>query len=117
MELFEKLDLRTSSHSDRRSRPLAYSVDRENCSFIEGRRKKCARRMRFVMLRVQHAPLVSAESVANCFVGVEFVLDPERTCFEEGSESAWGNAEVRLENALELEQRFIVECDRGEIVG
>src|SRR5260221_5652115 len=114
MKLFEKLDLRASPHSDRCRRPLAYSVERENRSFIEGRRKKCARRMRLMMFRVQQPTLVSAESVANCLVGIELVLDPERTCFEKRFESARSNAEVRLENALELEQWLVVERDRGE---
>src|SRR5438046_8543545 len=111
MELFEKLDFRPSAHSNRRGGPLTYSIDRENCCFVEWRRKKCARRMRLMMLPVEHAALISAESVANCFVGVELVLDPEWTCFEKGFESARSNTEVRLENALELEQRFIVERD------
>src|SRR5437016_1829825 len=100
MELFEKLYLRASAHSNQRGGPLPYSIDGENCCFIEWRRKKCARRMRLMVLRVEHPALISAESVANCFIRVELVLDPERTCFEKGFESARSNTEVRFENAL-----------------
>ena len=50
-------------------------------------------------------------------VGIKLVLHPEWARFEEGFESARSDAEVCLENALELEQGFVVERDRGEIVG
>ena len=67
--------------------------------------------MRLVVLGVEQQPLVVAERFAELAVGEELLLHPERASHEEGAEAARCDGEIRLEDALELEQRLVVEPD------
>ena len=56
-----------------------------------------------------------AERLAQLTVDVQLVLDPQRTGHEERPVPGRRDAEIRLEDALELEERLVVEADVGEV--
>src|SRR2546428_10314187 len=63
-----------------------------------------------MVLPVQDLPLV-AERVAQLAIHVELVLEPQRPGLEERRKPTGRDAQVGLENALELEERLVVEAD------
>jgi hypothetical protein len=72
--------------------------------------------MRLVMLRVEHFPLVPPEAIPNLSIDEELFLDPQGASLEELVEAAGRHPKIRLENALELQQWFIVETNIRETV-
>src|SRR5690349_1303880 len=72
--------------------------------------------MRFVMLRIKDVAFVP-QGVAELAIHVELVLDPQGPGHQERTEPARGDAQIGVENALELEQRLVVERHVGEIGG
>jgi hypothetical protein len=67
-----------------------------------------------VVLGVQDVSIV-AQLLPQRPVHKQFLFDPQRTGEQKLPETLWGHAEIGLQNALELEQRFVVERYEGEI--
>src|SRR5688572_24052872 len=67
-----------------------------------------------MMLGVQHLAGV-AQRIANPVLDVELLLHPQRRGLEKGPEAARRNVDVGLEDALELEQRLVVETDERQV--
>ena len=68
------------------------------------------------MLGVEDVALV-AQRVPHLVLYVELVLDPERTRFEKGDQAARRDAQIRLEDALELEEGLVVEAHVRQVLG
>ena len=64
--------------------------------------------MRLVMLSVQHLSVVS-QRLTELAVHVELLRHPQRSRLEEGFETPRHHPEIGLEDALELEQRLVIE--------
>ncbi len=96
--------------------PLAHSIHGENRGILERRREERAGRMRFVVLGIEDLAAV-AEPVTDLPVHVQLVLDPQRARLQERAESAGCDVQIRLEYPLKLQQRLVVEADKGELVG
>src|SRR5215831_4448283 len=102
--------------TDRRRCPFADTVHGENRGVFERRWEECTGRVRFMMLRIQKRPLVAPESVPQIMVGVQLLLDPERAGHQERPKPFWGDTEIGLKDALELEQRLVVKNHVGEVL-
>ena len=114
MDLLEKLDLIASTYSQGRRGPLTDTVHGEDGSFLERGGEEGARRVRFVVLRVEKRALI-VQLLTDLPVHEELFLDPEWTGFEKGPEPQWGHMEIGLEDAFELEQGLVVEPYEGEV--
>src|SRR6185503_591376 len=97
-----------------------------NGRVLERRRIERARRVAFVVLGVQQVSLERrralgsrirerADRGSHLAIREQLLLHPERSCLEEAGEAARRDTEIRLEDALELEDRLVVEADGGEI--
>src|SRR6185295_6609174 len=73
--------------------------------------------MGLVVLCEQERALVAAQRGPKLEGGMELLLDPQGASLEERLEPARGDAEVGLENALEFEQRLVVEPHGCEVGG
>ena len=112
----QELELAASADADGGRRPLTNAVHGQNCSLFERGREEGARRMRLVVLGIEKVAFVAAQRIPQRAIGVEFLLDPERPSLEEGAEALGSGADVRLEDALELEQRLVVEADERKVL-
>ena len=117
VQLFEQGDIVAASYAHGGGGPLPNAVHGENRGLFEGRRKKRTCRMRLVVLGVPDFPLVSSQCPADVPLHKELLLHPQRTGHAERSEALRGDTQVGFENALELEQRLVVEADVREVGG
>src|SRR5260370_14031169 len=72
--------------------------------------------MGLTMLGVENFSL-EPKGVPELAVHIELVLQPHWCGLEERLEAAGGYAEIRLQNALELEKRLVVEANKRQIGG
>ena len=68
------------------------------------------------MLGVEDGAIV-VQGAPHLTLHEQLVLDPEWTCLEEGAKTARRDAQIRLEDALELQQRLVVETHVRQILG
>jgi hypothetical protein len=68
-----------------------------------------------VVLRVEDRTLV-AEALTKLLFHVQLLLHPQRARHHERAEPLRHHAQIRLEDALELEQRLVVEADVVQIL-
>src|SRR5206468_5942758 len=111
----QELEVLAASDAVRRRRPLAHAVHGEDGGLREGRRVEGARGVRLVVLGEEDGALVAAERLADLVAREELLLGPHRHGRQEGAEPARRDAAVVLEQALELEQRLVVEADVVEL--
>ena len=102
-------------HPVRRGGPFAHAVHGEKRRFREGRGEERAGGVRLVMLGVQQLALVSPQSRADLAVHEKLFLDPQRPRHPKRREPLRCHAEVGLQNALELEERLVVEADEVQL--
>ena len=95
-------------------RPLANSVDCQDCSLLKRRGIKSRHRMRLVMLGEQYVAR-EVEKFLNLFFGLQFPAKPQRAGCRKRLSAARGICHVRLDDSLELEHRLVVEHDMIEI--
>jgi hypothetical protein len=108
VELLEDLDVVAAARPERSGGPLPDSVHGQKRGLLERRGEERAGRVGLVMLAVDYLSVV-AQLLPELAVGIELLLDPERTGHEERAEAPRGGGEVGLQNPLELEQRLVVE--------
>src|SRR2546430_4445971 len=116
MDLFPQLDVAAAAYAVRRGCPFGETVHGEDRGLIERQREERACRMGLVMLGVQNLALI-AERFAQLPVHEELVLQPHRRRLEKRHEPSGGDSEIRIENALELEERLVVKADERQISG
>src|SRR5439155_8944937 len=116
MQLLQQLEVVGAAHPERRRGPLAHAVDREDRRLLEGGGEKRARRVRLVMLGVQDLAVI-AEGAADFPVEEQLLFYPQWAGHPELREPAGRNAEVGLQNALELEEGLVIEADIGQVRG
>ncbi len=114
MELLVQLDIVASAHAERGRGPLAHPVHGEDRRLLERGGEEGARRVGLVVLGEQDLALV-VEGVADLLIHVELVLDPQRPRLQERAEPGGHDAQVGLEDALELEKRLVVEANVCQI--
>ena len=98
--------------ADGRRAPFAHAVEREDCRCVKRAGKECARGVALVMFREnktgaprrwkplpQHPPQVN------------LVLEPERHRQAKAAKTRGGKGEIRFQQPVELEQRFVVKSD------
>ncbi len=115
-ELLEELDPVAAAARDARRRPLADAVEGEDRRLLEGRGEEGAGRVGLVVLGEDVAALVvAAEAAVELARRVELLLQPERQPHQEQLEAARRVGEVGLEQAVELQERLVVEGDVVEV--
>jgi hypothetical protein len=114
-QLVHQRQVRALPDADGGGGPLAHAIHRENGRFREWRGVEGAGRVRLMVFGIEHFPIES-QRVADLPLHVELVLDPERAGHEERLEAAGCHAQVSLQDALELEQRLVVERHRRQLV-
>src|SRR5687767_4586696 len=67
------------------------------------------------MFGVGQVAVIPTKRIPQHPIRVQLLLDPQRSRHQVGLESAWRDAEVGLEDALEFQQRLVIETDRGQI--
>src|SRR3954468_17009790 len=111
MQLFEKLDFVTTTNPDRGGGPFAHSIDGQNGSFLERRRKKGAGSMCLMMLREEQGA-VTAQSwnfLPNGFTQIELLAQPAWDHLNKRLESGWSHSQVAIEHPRKFRDRFVVE--------
>ncbi len=68
-----------------------------------------------MVLREQHLSLVAIEVTADVAFREELFFHPQRASHAKRGEAARRHAQVRLEDALELEQRLVVKPDIRQV--
>ena len=111
----EELELVALSHAVGRGRPLADAVDREHGRLVEGRGVERRGRVRLVVLSEEDLALVAGELLTNHGARVELLAQPHRHGLHELRDPLRRDAEVGLQDPLELEDRLVVERDRAEV--
>ena len=115
VQLVENLEIIAAAAADRSGRPFADTVDCQDRRLLERRRQERAGGVGLVMLAVQDISRV-AELLFQLAIDVQLVFDPQRPGHQERREPSGRDAEVRFQNSLELQQRFVVETDRSHVV-
>ncbi len=121
-DLLVHLEPVAAAHADARGRPLADPVDGQHRGRLERRGEERARRMALVMLGEQQAALdlfgVEAvglgqllELLAQQALLEQLLLEPHRHRHAERGEALGRERQIGLEQALELEERLVVERD------
>ena len=111
----QQLDLSVATAAERGGRPFADAVEREDGGARKRRREERARGVRLVVAAEMHRHRPAAqrgEFVLDDPRQPELVVEPVRHRGGEGAEAARGDGEGRGQDALELQQRFLV-VDRG----
>ena len=117
-DLVRQLDAVAPPGPERGGGPLADAVHREDGGFVERGRKERARRVRLVVLGEDDLPLVaSSEPLRDGARQVELLLRPQRHELQERPEAARRVRQVGLQQALELQERLVVEADVVELLG
>ncbi len=116
MDLPEQFDIAAAPDPVRGRGPLADAVDGQDRRVLERRREEGAGRMGLMMLGVENLAL-EPKGVPHLAVHVKFVLQPHWCGLEKRLEAAGGHAKISLENALELQQRLVVEAYERQIPG
>jgi hypothetical protein len=115
LDLLEDLQPLALADADRRRRPLADAVEGEHRRLGEGRGVEGGGGVRLVVGgEVDGRRLGDAagfERLGDARRDPELLLEPERHRLDEGGEAARRHRQVGLEDAVELEQRLVVEDD------
>src|SRR6266436_8170027 len=117
VDLLPHLQMIALSEADGGRCPLAHPVHRQHRRFLKRRREEGAGGMALMMLGKEETPL----PVVGGSVGLELFFqqglleqlfpEPQRNGHGEGREPAGGEREVRLQEALEFQERLVVEDD------
>jgi hypothetical protein len=112
VQLVRQLDLATPADAEAGRGPLPHSVQRQDRRLFERRGVKGAGRVRFVVLGKDDAlGVLPVQAVADQPRQVELLAQPQRHGLVEGTETGRREAEISLEQPLELEKRLVVEAD------
>ena len=118
--LFEHLEFAALPVSERRCGPLTDAVDGEHRGALERRREERAGGVGAVMFRERHAQLAGVghpgvfELRDELGFDPELVLEPHRDRLGKTPKSTRRGAEARLQDAVKLEDRFVVVRDGVE---
>ena len=116
VQLGEQLEVLAAPDAVRRRRPLADAVHREHGGLLERRRVERARGVRLVVLGEEQLALVAAELRADAASPVKsFSFSHTGIAVRNELQPLRRDAEVVLEDALELEERLVVEADVVEL--
>ena len=98
--------------------PFAHAVQRQDRGLLERRRKEGARGMRLVVLGEDEPPGVRAAQTAPQLARqIQLLAQPQRHRLEERPKPLRRVGEVGLEQALELQERLVVEADVVQLLG
>ena len=114
-QFLQQFDVCVATHAKRSRRPFPHAVDRQDRGFAERRGKECARRVGLVMLGVKDVAVV-VQGAPHLTLHEQLVLDPEWACLEEGDQTARRDAQIGLEDALELQQGLVVETHIRQVL-
>ena len=114
-QLAQQFESVAAADADRRRRPLADAVHRDDRGLLERRRIERGGRVRFVVLAEEHVP-VAVELAAGC-------ASPSRACPSSQTgiamryefEPLRRAREIGLEEPLEFDERLVVEADVVEL--
>src|SRR5437899_10494500 len=115
--LAEHLNVGPAAGPDRRSRPLADAVDREDCGLFERRWIECRGRVRLVVLAEEDLAAKSRYTLPDIVGHPELVAQPDRQRRKIRAQTARSAGRVRLDEPIELDQGLLVEADEIEIGG
>ena len=115
-----QFDFVSAADTQRRGRPFADSIHRQNGGFVERRRIKGACRVRLMVFTKTNAALVGTlacrvQTSRNLATQMQFLPRPLRNRFQERSESAWRIAQVGFQQSIKLLKRFFVETNVRQI--
>src|SRR5690606_35503991 len=122
MDLPERVERRPGAAPCRRRGPFADAVEAQHRSTLERAEIECRRRMGLMVLGEQQwRELLLGHTgeprklAAQSRLEVDLLLQPYRHRGEKRPQPLWGVVQVRLEQALELYERLVVENDVVEI--
>src|SRR5262249_14712081 len=96
---------------------FADAVDRDDSGLLKRRGIERRGGMRLVVLAEEHFAFVALEMVADVIGHPELVGEPQRQGHQVRLQPARCTRDVRLEQALELDQRLLVETDQVQSSG
>ena len=115
-QLLHHLETIAPAHGDRAGGPLADAVQGEDGRLLEGRREERAGPVRLVVGHEDVLALVRArEPLVELARHEELLLEPEGQAHQEQLEARRRVRDVGLEDAVELEERLVVEGDEVEV--
>ncbi len=104
--------------ADRRRRPLADAVERQDRRLLEGRGVEGARRVRLVVLGevdlLRLADAAAVQGILDLGRDPQLLAQPQRQRHHGRAQPLRRHGQVGLEDAVELEQRLVVEDDPVE---
>ena len=117
VKLAQHLDGAFRAAADRRRRPLANAVHREDRGAVERRRIKRARRVCHVMLGEQDRAVSgqAVEFVADGLAQVKFLRQPAGQHPQPRRQPGRGDGQEALEHPRKLNDRLVVKHNRVEI--
>src|SRR5215472_10233206 len=118
MQLLEDFDLVISPSADGRGRPLANSVDSEDCGFAERRREEGAGGMREVVLGIINRDFSLSELTQLFFQHSpheELFLNPNRNRRCKASDALRSEGVICFEQPLEFHKWLLIERHRRKI--
>ena len=119
VQLAHDLDVAAAAAADGRGRPFADAVDGQDGGLGERRGIEGARRVRQVVLGIEDAVAGGAELaelVGEQAPHEQLLLDPGRHGRDEAGEAGGCEPVVGLEQALEFQERLVVERHTGQVV-
>ena len=114
-DLSEEIDVRAASGAERRGRPLADAVDGENGGILKRGRIERGSGVRDVVLGKEDRN-VGFDFLLDAIRKEELLGQPDRHRRSKRGRSLGRAGKISLEQALELEERLVVERDGIELI-
>ena len=115
-DFFDYFERVVAAKRKTRRRPLAHAVDREHRGILKRRRIKSRHRVRLMVLGEQHFAR-EVEKLLNLLFGLQFAAEPQRTGGSKRLATARRIGHGGFDDAVEFEQRLVVEHDMVELRG
>ena len=118
-DLAEELELVPLAHADGGGRPLAHAVEGQHGRLLEGRGVEGRRRVRLVVLGEEDLPGLADAALLQRVLDLgrdpQLLAQPEGHGHDVRAQPLGDDREIGLEDAVELEQRLVVEDDPVEL--
>jgi len=118
-DLLHQLERIPFADADRRRRPLADAVESEHRGLLERGRVEGARRVRLVMLGEEDVRRLGEAAALQRLVDVrrnpQLLAQPDRDRLHRRAQAARRHGQIGLQDAVELEQRLVVEDHAAQI--
>src|SRR5213592_3644810 len=115
MQFAQHLDFVPASSAVTRGGPFTNAVHGQKCRLLIWRGKKCGGCMGLVMFRKKYPAIESAKFLADEFFHPNALANPERDSHQETSKTGRRICQIAVQNAIKLQEGFLVERDAVDI--